>query len=55
MEKDNTTLKEKWWYKPDNVWFDNRKQIKGYLGGTKYFNQAMKVKDAVYVIFNNNN
>lgn len=42
-----------WYYKPADKWFDTRKQLKDYLGGTKEFNEALKNGDAVYFRYSN--
>lgn len=43
---DNTN---KWYYLPHNKWFNNRKEVKQYLGGTLQFNQALKKKDVIFI------
>jgi hypothetical protein len=39
----------KWYYKPENKWFDNRKEAKIYLGGDNKFNRALKNTEIIYV------
>ena len=39
----------KWYYKPEDKWFNNRKEAKIYLGGDNKFNKALKNMDIIYV------
>lgn len=45
--------KKNWYYLPANKWFENRKQVKEYLGGTNKFNQALRKRDVIYIADNN--
>lgn len=44
-----TEIINKWYYKPENIWFDNRKEAKIYLGGDNKFNKALKNMEIIYV------
>lgn len=46
-------MKSKWFYKPHNKWFENRKQVKDYLGGISKFNHALKNKDVIFITYTN--
>ena len=46
-------MKTKWLYKPDNKWFDTRKEVKDYLGGLSAFNKAFKKKDIIFIRYEN--
>lgn len=39
----------KWYYKPEDKWFNNRKEAKIYLGGDNKFNKALKNMEIIYV------
>ena len=47
--------KKLWYYIPANKWFENRKQVKDYLGGTFQFNQSLKRRDVIYIKDNEQN
>lgn len=42
-------MKNKWYYLPDGKWFENRKQVKDYLGGTLQFSEALKRRDVIFI------
>ena len=46
-------MENKWYYIPHNKWFQNRKQVKEYLGGTYQFNIALSKRDVIYIKDNN--
>ena len=41
--------KRVWYYLPEKIWFNNRKEVKEYLGGTFQFNQALKRRDVIFI------
>lgn len=41
--------KTKWFYIPTKMYFDNRKQVKDYLGSTSKFNHALRNKEVIYI------
>lgn len=45
--------KNKWYLITDNKWFENRKQVKEYLGGTYQFNEALRKRDVIFIKDNN--
>ena len=45
--------KKVWYYIPHNKWFENRKQVKEYLGGTFAFNRALNKRVVIYIKDNN--
>lgn len=52
MKNLTDTIMEKkkiWYYLPENKWFENRKQVKDYLGGTFQFNQALRKRLVIFV------
>lgn len=42
-------------YKPTNKQFNNRKQIKQYLGGNNALNRAMRNKEIIIIYADTNN
>jgi hypothetical protein len=38
-----------YYYKPKKILFNNRKEIKAYLGGTNALNKAMKDKQIIII------
>lgn len=42
-------LKKKWYFIPENKWFENRKQVKEYIGGNYEFTKALKNRDVVFI------
>ena len=40
-------------YKPDNKWFDTRKELKDYLGGLSAFNKALKNNEVIFMKYQN--
>lgn len=38
----HTEIVKRIYYKPENIWFDNRKEAKEYLGGRAKFDKALK-------------
>lgn len=46
-------MNSKWYYKPTDKWFNNRKEVKDYLGGTCKFNHALKNKDVIFITYQN--
>lgn len=37
-----TQMIKKIYYRPENIWFNNRKEAKEYLGGRAKFDKALK-------------
>jgi len=47
---ENTEKKTcKWYHLPTNKWFNNRKEVKEYLGGNYYFSIALSKRDVIFV------
>ena len=43
-----TKKTSRWYYLPDNKWFNNRKEAKEYLGELK-FREALNVRDIIFI------
>lgn len=43
-----TQMIKKIYYKPENIWFDNRKEAKEYLGGRAKFDKALKNNSFIF-------
>lgn len=39
----------KWYYRPDNKWFSNRKEVKEYLGSVSLFRREFKLKNVIFI------